>query len=721
MLKYTLTIALVLLSATVFAQDQSPENFQNEQDLAVNDTVKNKKGEVLQEVVINAIQKPVVQIGRAAIAPMDLPQSAQIVGSDVIKQQQSIRLSEVIKNINGVYVSSARGGAQESFYARGYDMSANNIYKNGFRVNSGSMPEVSSLEKVEVLKGGAALLYGNVTPGGILNLVTKAPSFTTGGSIEFQAGSYAFYKPSVDFYGPLSSKVAYRFIGNYENSESFRDVVARKRVYVNPSVLFKATDKTDILLQADYLYDDWTPDFGTGAIGNSVADIPRDWYLGARWSNGLTKQTTVSGLVSHRFNNFWKLDLNTSIQDYNRTSKGTERIQPNADGDWNMPLGQNKATESIFAQQVSVQGIFNTGKVKHQLMAGVDFENSATGAYTYVFDPTVYDTANIFNFYNEDIRTDIPNATISKIVITDTNRFGAYFQDLVSITEKFKVLAGLRWSWQQALPKTFGVEGAKKLDNAFSPKLGLVFQPNKDMSVFASYSNSFTPNTGVTVSGDPIEASIIDQYEVGVKKEFLNNLITANVTLYQITNSNLAQMSEFKADGTPNTDTNVKTLSGETTSKGIEVDLAARPFDGLNVIAGYSYNDMRYTETSGATGAFIEGDRLVRTPQHTANLSLFYNFAIGKVKGFSVGTIGNYIGPRLAGWNNTIGQTIPDREIPLSDYTTIDVSAGYTFRKFSILCRLSNITNVLNYTVHENYSVNPTAPRQILTSIKYKF
>lgn len=192
------------------------------------DTIKNKKRVILKEVVVTANQqpKPVTAL-RSGLKPMDTPQSVQVIGNEIIEQQQSIRLSDVIKNVNGVYVGSARGGAQESFYSRGYDMSTNNMFKNGFRFSSGSIPEVSSLEKVEVLKGSAALLYGNVAPGGILNMVTKSPSFTTGGEISMQTGSYSFYKPSIDIYGPLNKIIAYRFTGSYENSESFRDVVKK--------------------------------------------------------------------------------------------------------------------------------------------------------------------------------------------------------------------------------------------------------------------------------------------------------------------------------------------------------------------------------------------------------------------------------------------------------------------------------------------------------------
>ncbi|MGE6355192.1 TonB-dependent siderophore receptor [Flavobacterium sp. NPDC079362] len=750
-MKYNLLLALSLLSFASYSQEYAAA----ENTSAVNDTVKNKKGETLNEVLIttNKPKKP-IEAARSGIKVMDLPQSVQIIGNDVIIQQQAIRLSEVVKNLNGVYVGSARGGAQESFFSRGYDMGANNMFKNGFRFSSGSMPEVSSLEKVEFLKGSAALLYGNVAPGGILNMVTKTPQFTKGGEVSMQMGSNSFYKPSIDIYGPLNKYIAFRFTGTYENSESFRDIVKNERYYINPSFLFKVSDKTQITLQGDYLSYDWTPDFGTGIIGKEIADVPRSKYLGALWSYGKTTQTSISALVNHNFNDNWKLNFNTSFQNYDRTSKGTERVSiditiPNyKDGDYIRPLGQNHNFEQIMGQQLSLQGIFYTGKVKHQVFTGVDFENSFTQAYTYAFDEKMvkdakgkfianaYDRVNIYDLIYDNQRMDIPNANATKLVNTDSNRFGVYAQDLISITDQFKVLAGLRWSWQETQATTTDytktpitvAEGQKLTDQAFSPKVGLVYQPTKNTSLFASYSNSFTPNTGTTVDLQPIKPSIIDQYEAGIKKDFWRGLLSTNVTVYQITNSNLAQTAEFKADGTPNSDTNVKVLSGETKSKGVEVDITARPVEGLNIIAGYSYNDMRYTKTSGLNGSFIEGDRLVRTPANTANLSFFYTLQDGFLKGVSVGAIGNYIGKRTGGWNNLIVinpttgvQTINDREIPLEAYTTIDISAGYTWRKISILCKLSNITNELNYTVHENYSVNPIAPRQVMTSLRYKF
>ncbi|HLP63772.1 TonB-dependent siderophore receptor [Flavobacterium sp.] len=733
MYKYILPFAFVLLcSTTNFAQEIA----NNETDFILNDTVKNSKGQLLNEVVIyaNPFKTP-VNVTRSNIKPMDLPQGIQTVDKSIIFQQQALRLSDVIKNINGAYVGSARGGAQESFWSRGYDLSANNIFKNGFRMSSGSFPEVASLERVEFLKGNSALLFGNVVPGGVVNLVSKIPQFNFGGEISFQAASYNFYKPTLDIYGPLSKSIAYRINAVYENSESFRDVVQRERVYINPSFLFKITPKTEFILQGDYLNDDWTPDFGTAMVGKEILDLPRNLYMGADWSNGNTRQTTASGLLKHSFNTNWKLVFNSSFQDYGREWIGTERIQPTADGTWNRPLGQAKNTERILADQISLSGVFETFSLKHQIFTGADWENSFTEAYTFAFTPATYGTGNVYDFGNFNQGSGvIPESQTTRLVETETSRFGAYAQDLISFPKYFKLLLGLRWSWQEAeittsnyavTPNTITVD-PKRIDQAFSPKVGLVFQPDDRTSFFASYSNSFTPNSGTTVDLQPIEPSIITQYEAGIKKEFMSQRLSLGITAYHIVNDNLAQTAQFKADGSINIDTSIKVLSGETTSKGIEIDLTANPVKGLTMMAGYSYNDMRFTKTSVTNGGFIEGDRLTRTPYCTGNFSAFYKFT-DFAKGLNLGTMVSYMGRRLGGWNNdyqinSAGViSIRERVFSVSDYTTIDFSAGYDWKNYSFLARVSNIANELNYTVHENYSLNPIAPRQITAIIKYKF
>ncbi|MGL2993570.1 TonB-dependent siderophore receptor [Flavobacterium sp. TSSA_36] len=740
--------------ASIEVQKPTLESFEYHMDT---DTTKNKKGGVLNEVIVKAHkQRQPVSAIRSGIKPMDNPQTVQVIGAEIIEQQQAIRLSDVIKNANGVYVGSARGGAQESFWSRGYDMTANNMFKNGFRYNGGSIPEISGLEKVEFLKGGAALLYGNVAPGGILNMITKTPKFNFGGEASMQFGSYNYYKPAFDVYGPLNQSIAFRFNGSYEKSESFRDFVTNDRIYFNPSFLFLLSEKTQITLQGDYLSADWTPDFGTGIIGKEILDLPRNQFFGAKWSNGNTKSASASALLEHDFNNNWKLNFNTSFQNYNRTQKSTAQISGldtyPIRGTWNRGLVQNKNLEKIFGDQLSLQGAFYTGKVKHQIFTGADYEYAVADNYTYAFnekavvvngkyDPSLYDTINLFSFDPNNQRNDIPNATNTQIAVTETTRFGGFAQDLISFTDKIKLLAGIRWSWQESqvtttdfTKKTVTI-GTKNVNKAFSPKAGLVYQPTKTTSLFASYSNSFTPNTGTTVDFKPLDPSIIDQYEVGIKKDFMKGLITTNVTAYIIENNNLAQTAAFAADGkTPNVNTNLKELVGGTKGKGVEIDINANPVKGLNILAGYSFNETKITKTSGTSGSLIEGDLLTRTPKHTANFSVFYKIPEGFFKGVNIGAMANYIGDRVGGWNDryvwtenkpatnpkTYTITIEDRDIPLKGYATLDFSVGYDWKKVSLLCKVSNVTNELNYTVHENYSVNPIAPTQVMAILKYK-
>ncbi len=670
-----------------------------------------------------------VSVGRLPVAPMDLPQSFSVVNAVTLRNQQVQKLSDAIRNVNGIYLSAMRGNAQESFFGRGYRMGSDNFFKNGARINSGVFPEMSSLEKVEVLKGGAAILYGEVAPGGIINMVTKQPKFDFGGEVSLRAGSYNLWKPSFDIYGPINKKVAYRIDGTFEDADSYRDVVHSQRYYINPSLLYKASEKTTLLFQADYLNDNYTPDFGIGSLDNTIiADVPRSTFNGTPWQYNKVQQTTASATLDHKFNNKWNLNSSVNFQNYHRDYYSTERIQAKANGDWTRPLNKTLSNENSIYGQVNVTGKINTGQLGHTILAGADVDHNI--AESSKFDnPKTYDEFNILDHSKFQPRTDIPDAHVTSMTSTPTTRIGVYVQDLVSISNKIKVLAGVRWSLQDA-PRAKTIDygkdtvsfGDAKTAHAFSPRFGVVYKMLANTSFFASYSNSFSENRGTDVFGNALKPSVIDQYELGVKNDFLNGALTVNITAYQIVNNNLAQTAQFEKDGvTPNNNTSLKELVGQSTSKGIELDISGHPAKGLDIIAGYSYNDMRYTKTPDTKGSYVEGERLVGTPAHTANGSVFYNFN-GKLKGFKLGAGVYYTGDRFAGWNNTKEQSQDySRLISVKGFTTLDISAGYTYKKISMIAKVSNLTNTYNYYVHENYSINPIAPRQFMTTISYKF
>ena len=471
---YTLEISMVGLKAL-----EKPVEIKKDQETTITIALEEDAQQLAAVTIVarRTLNDKPVSIGKISIDPMDLPQSIATISQTTIKNQQALRLSDIVKNVNGVYLTTTRGSVQENFAARGYAFSSTNLFKNGFRINSGIMPEVSSLEKVEILKGSAAILYGQVAPGGILNMVTKQPKFQFGGEVSMLAGSYDLYKPSFDIYGPVSSSIAYRVNGTFETANSFRDVVHYKRYYINPSLLFKLGQRTQLLVEGDYLKHNFTPDFGIGTVDNTkIPDLPRSNFLGTDWQHNTTQQTTTTVSLKHQFNSIWILDASTSYQLYKRDYYSTERIQAAANGDWVRPLGKINAQENFYAAQVNLTGKLRTRSIQHTLLAGVDGDRSFAINNDFSF-PAVsglpagsYDQINVYDPKKFVARTDIPDATNIRRREAPINRFGVYAQDLVRLSSKFNLLAGVRWSYVQ----TIGIDSTNLLTGIVKTEMKLL-------------------------------------------------------------------------------------------------------------------------------------------------------------------------------------------------------------------------------------------------------
>lgn len=716
------------------------------QTTALNITLPENTGQLKMVIITNHknINRKTLAMGKLPISNMDLPQTVGVVSNTVITDQQATRVGDVLKNVSGVSLTQTRLGVNETYTSRGYSIGVNggagSILKNGLVSNTAGMPEAATLENVEVMKGSTAMLYGNVSGGLIVNLVTKKPKFEYGGEIKMQAGSYQQYKPIADIYGPISKKLAFRVISTYENDKSFREVVKTKRTYINPSLLYKLNKKITLLVQADYLDARLTPDFGIGALDSGrvlPTGIPISRYLNVLWAYNNVKQQSASVTLTDSLNSNWQLNVAGAIQrtDVDSYGAGLPNVVSKT-GDWNRTLARAHSVENNTTVQVYLAGKFTSGKLMHQVLLGADFTRivTQTDAFKITSNGTVvttYDKINILDPTLYTRRTDIPDAALATSTTAPSNRAGVYAQDFITVTQKIKLLAGVRWSYQEtvqtkifttATQATTAGTAATANATAFSPKIALVYQPAKTNTVFASYANNFTINTGTDIYGQMLQPSIIDQYELGIKNNFLNGKLSANFSIYKIINSNLAQQAEYRADGMVNADATVKELKGQTTSDGLEADLIGTISSNLYFIAGYGYNFMRFTKTSGAKGSNIEGEQLVTNPNHTCNFTAFYTFTKTPLKGLKLGASVFYTGNRLGGYNNTVGQTqLGSRLLPLQGFSTADISAGYSIGKFSLLCKLSNIFNTVNYLVHDNYSIAPIAPRQFTSTFSYKF
>ncbi|WP_187477563.1 TonB-dependent siderophore receptor [Amniculibacterium sp. G2-70] len=769
MKKQVLSILTIGFSLTAFAQGLKYEK----------DTIRIQE---IEDVKLHKTGNPNharISSTKSNLSVMETPQPIAIVTHEIIEQQQSKQLSDVLQNVNGIYVTSSRGNSQDSFGGRGFVFGNDNMFKNGTRINSGVFPEVSALERVEVLKGANAMLYGNTSAGGVINMITKKPRFNFGGSVGLSVGSWNTYKPTVDVYGPLTDKIAFRVNGSYEYAESFRDVVKSNKQYINPSFLFNISNKSQIIVEGDYLKHHFTPDFGIGGIMNPDKSYSMNYLLGRNAFIGTdgqyqdVQQATTNITWNYQLSKNWVLNTVASYQNYTRDFFGTERIvwetNPANQRLWyKRNLNRTYSEQNYESIQANLNGIFNTGKINHQLLLGADADYSASDSYTF-YNPDnnknfgsgyLYGTNGNANgiLYLDDASTwaggAMPNAEKAGKTRINTRRIGVYVQDLISLTKEFKVLAGLRWSYLENMPtlstnfktntKT-EVNGSNTSNIALSPKIGLIYNPNDNLSVFATYTNSFSPNSGYTSSllegldttgtaqqvsdrvlalpKESIRPTTIDQYELGVKKNFWNDGLAINATVYQIMYNNYYQTYWYQnATGVVvSPDSNLKEFAGKMRSRGVELDITGNPTRNISIIGGISYNNTVYVDTPEK--GYVENQRLVRTPATTANASVFYSFD-GTLKGLKTGIGAYFTGDRMAGWNDSKSQDISragvTRLMPLSDYTTFSFSLGYEWKKLTLQAKLNNIFDVVNYNVHENYSVNPIAPRNFYFTLSYK-
>ena len=701
----------------------------------------------LEEVIVNSyrnVNQRTISSAKLLIPNLDLPQMVGSVSSTLIADQQATRVGDVIKNVSGVSLSQTRLGVNETYTARGYSIgitgAAGSVFKNGLISNTAGMPEVATLESVEIMKGSTAVLYGNVSGGLIVNLVTKKPKFEFGGDVKMQTGSFHQYKPMVDVYGPVTKKLAFRVVGTYENDRSFRDVVKTERSYVNPSLLYSFGKNTTLLVTGDHLDAKLTPDFGIGTLDSGrvlPSNIPRSRFINVLWAYNNVKQNSGSFNFNHAFNDDWQLTAAGSLQKTDVDSYGAGL--PNLiskTGDWIRTLARAHSLENNYTALLNLNAKFTTGRIIHQVLAGADLTRVITRTDAFKITSngaavTTYDKINILDPSLYTRRNDIPVAAVATVTTAPSNRAGIYLQDLFAPGKKLKMLAGLRWSYQETIQTKIFTTGTQvtttgvaitAFNRAFSPKVAVIYQPVKGSSLFAGYSNNFTINTGTDIYGRSLKPSVIDQYELGIKNNLFKDKLAANFSIYRIVNSNLAQQAEYRSDGTLNSDATVKELRGQTTSKGMELDLNGILSKNFYFLAGYGYNSMRFTKTSGAKGSNIEGEQVVINPKHTANATAFYTFSKTPVKGLKLGFSVFYTGNRLGGYNNTVGQVqAGSRLLPLKGFTIVDVSAGYTLTKFSLQCRLANLFNTLNYLVHDNYSIAPVTPRQLTATVGYRF
>ena len=552
----------------------------------------------------------------------DIPQSIQVVPRQVLEDQQVTRLEEALQNVSGVFSGNNFGGTVDNFNIRGFADSTTlrDGFKDSFTESGLILRDPANIEQVEVLKGPASVLYGNVEPGGVVNVVTKKPLAEPYYNANLAIGTYSFYRPSIDLSGPLTpdQQLLYRLNIAYENAGSFRDFVNSERVFIAPVFSWQIGQQTDLSINTSYLYDRRTFDRGIVAIGEGVADIGRDRFLGEPGDFRQSEQTNISYNLEHRFND--NLEIRNAFQylQNNETVKNTNALELNEEtGELSRDYFDNANAFKIYAMQTELTNKFNTGSIEHQLLVGFDLQRSTLEGFfktpSDAFDTSIEErftpSINIYNpIYNPRPQPDRSEPIFSRDDKTTVNLLGIFLQDQIAITDNLKLLISGRFdSVTQEVDDKLNESETSQSNDAFSPRIGIVYQPIEPVSLYASYSRSFASNSGIRADGSLLEPTRGTQYEVGVRTQ-LNERFTATLAAYQITKTNISTTDPIEEA--------FSITIGEQRSRGIELDVAGEILPGLNVIAAYSNTNAEITESTD----FTVGNKIPTVPRNQARL-----------------------------------------------------------------------------------------------------
>jgi len=629
----------------------------------------------------------------------DIPASIQVVPQQVLQDQGAVRLQDALQNVSGItqalnYLGSGSGG----YIIRGFEQDGN--FRNGFRDNDQyTLPEIANVEQIEVLKGPASVLFGQAEPGGIINIVTKQPLSEPYYAADFSIGSYDFYRPTIDFSGPLNldKTLLYRLNVAYQNSGSFRDYVNTDRIFIAPSLSWKIDPKTKLTFDFEYLNNGTTDDRGIVALGNAPAPIPISRFLGVPGTNLEQVVYRASYRLEHQFSDNWQIrnafsltSSKTDVLDVYGTSLTNDELSRFAFND--------RLTTDNYSLQTEVIGKFATGSISHQTLFGIELNRTAGPvSYGLVSLPSI----NIFNpVYNATIPSNIP--TISDVQ-TRTDTLGIYFQDQITLLNNLKLIGGGRFdSTNQRNNDLIAEVSTSQYDQAFSPRIGIVYQPIHPISLYASYTSSFLPQTVGTLAanGSTFKPEQGTQYEVGVKGD-LSKSISATLAAYQITKANVV-------DPDPNNPAFYIQV-GEQRSRGVELDVTGKILPGWNIIASYAYTNAIITKDT----EYPVGNLLNNVAKNTASLWTTYEIQKGNLQGLGFGLGLYYVGDREGDLTN---------DFVLPSYFRTDAALYYKLNKWKFALNIKNLFDVRYYEAAQtNTVIYPGAPLTLLGTVSVRF
>jgi iron complex outermembrane receptor protein len=631
------------------------------------------------------------------------------VSRAVIDEQQITDMTSALMNVSGIQAGTSAGNRSDSFTIRAFRSSyyaVDSVMLSPAVETNDSYRDLANIERIEVLKGPASVLYGRGDPGGLINMVTKKPKLVAEQNYTVQTGSDDFWRGELDFTGPLLADqgLAYRLIGAIQRSDTFRDTqVPFNRQFLAPSISWQPTDRTRALASLTWLRQTSPVDRGIvatpDAAGNLEVSLPRDRFLGEKFADFESQRYEFNYRVEHDLTN-WLTVRHVGHYDQGELSLfGINYTRINVDETTGARTVSRTAVQQdeenhSYNFQLDAVARFATGSIDHTVVAGLEYSESYR-LRTFANSPL----AAI------DIDNPIYGARPTGFVLRPDREVNAkspafYLQDQIDIGERLNLLVGVRYDHAQQ--SDAGVTAYESDEKAWSPRVGLVFKPIPNVSLFADYTKSFQAKPEPTLTGAPIPAETGEQYEVGVKAELFDGRLSLTSAAYQLTRAHVAQQDVnnpgFNLD------------AGEQRARGVELDVAGQITDSLRVIGNVAYTD---SEVLSSTD-FEVGARLGNVPLWSGSLWGAWEPQAGALQGFGVGAGVYLASDRYGDLTNSFS---------IGGYERFDASVWYRVSdKARVTLSIKNIADddYIDSSV-SRYQISPAAGRTFLIGLSGQF
>ena len=612
-------------------------------------------------------------------APLiEIPQSVSVITADQMTARNVQTVNEAIQYTASVGVDTYGNEPRFDWInIRGFDQSTYGLFRDNSRWQAGQVSgqiDPYLIQEIDVVKGPSSVLYGQNTPGGLVNVVTKRPPAQTSNEVVLNYGSYQRFQVQTDLGGPLDAagNWKYRLTGLWRDSNTQVDFVPDNRWFVAPAVTWSPSADTTWTLLGDYQRDKtgWSqflPSQGT-FVANPNGPIRRSFFTGEPDYDYFNRiQWSVGSLFEQKLSDVWTVrnTLRYSNIQYDGKTAFGGGLQSDLRTLNRFGFG-NKLSLWVFTMDTNASARFKTGSAEHSVLFGVDYSYSSSTILS------GFSFATPIDVYNPAYGAKVPDLFTYYDTRQPTSLVGVYAQDHVKIGQNVVATLSGRYDWTtMTTVDNIANSSQKQEPNKFSGRAGLTYLFDFGLGPYASYSTSFLPTPGVNVFGQPYAPTTGAQIEAGLKFQPRNSNSFLTASVFQITQKNV---------GVPDPTNPLNTVQqGEIRSRGFELEGVASLGNGFSGHASYSYLNQEVTETTDPTTL---GKTPPLAPKQLFGLAGEYNISSGPLTGLGIGAGVRYVGVRAGDSTNTI-------EVP--SYTLFDAFARYVWKTTEFQVSATNL------------------------------